>query len=849
MTELSGQIDQQEASAKLDDEKFKADQEQALGVLQIADYISRDDQGRVTFDLNKFKSKSSFEKLRPSMGPLATQPEYGGGKWIPTLAHTFKDIKGYSPEDYDRLIKGEQVEAKPLFYTPHDREAALSIDTLKQSQFYMGLWEVGQVPQLPLEYPTLVEGNRSGLSTHEAVTACLIYNPQYGDGERVDGKLLVSFDPEYIDKSSEFVNSHSDDESYYRRPISRDFFKSWGYYGAPGVKGIGKEGKEGALLSDSPADFFISHCPTMVEKGLISPYEDFTITAKKNELGPPLRLVQPNGLVWIDNKKYSLGRKHAGDSVYQVSGKYAAILNVADRDNPQLVKLFSLTQEEASLEELQRPGSSRKVIGKSEIAFLDPTQPEGLSEEDGVLLSNFKDFMDFSQRVAKEGRFNLLELTFKEKSLATTIYQIHGDDPRLWNFVRQYGMDGLRSMMAVEEARKNAEAIWEISEKIDATKVFADVSGIVKTVTAYQEGVRSTLSEQDQHKADEVAHTVMAFTSDMLLALGPVVNNDPHVKGVIDVADVVSTLRSFKARVATMYEEKFGLEPEDDLYQKLLDIYKGEGQNPHVDTVALHMLQQVWLEQADATDKQAIEHVYRASDDFYGGNEELFTSASETTGDTEKELRHFKQYVIERQLKGDFVKGVILDMGCGDGERITRPMAEALQGQAMVVGIDRQLAAKQPEGNMQFVQGDFTKIPLADNSVDLATAHWSVINDLASRKLQLESFNELARVLKEGGEFYFDVPYLEGGEGSWDTAAKEFHGKHPDQPYGMIHATFPNGRNKEFYIYPEKELEALLDQAGFSVQKAEAWRTESGKPRKTIVARLERKVIPQLLAA
>jgi ubiquinone/menaquinone biosynthesis C-methylase UbiE len=165
------------------------------------------------------------------------------------------------------------------------------------------------------------------------------------------------------------------------------------------------------------------------------------------------------------------------------------------------------------------------------------------------------------------------------------------------------------------------------------------------------------------------------------------------------------------------------------------------------------------------------------------------------------------------------------------------------------MGIDRVLPEGPKPENVSFAKGDFTKIPLADSSVNVVTAHWSVINDLAARSLHVPGFGEVARVLKKGGEFYFDVPYLEGGEGSWEKAAQEYHQKNPDQPYGIIKADFPGGRSKEFYIYPEAELEAMLKASGFEVKKEEAWRTEAGKPRKVIVAKLVNKVTPRVVAA
>lgn len=827
-------------------EQYNIYREQALGILEGENYLTRDEQGRTIIDLHKFRSKTNFKYFDHRMGPLAMSQEYGNGKWIPTLFHVFKNLQVYTPEEIDQINMGQEIHPKSLFYTPQNAEAALSIEEIRKNDFHMGLWEVGQVPVLPHEYPTLDEGNKSKLSTHEAITACLLYHPKYGNAERnEDGQLMVNFNRDWIDNNKHFKLKGEDKD--YRRHISKDFFNSWGYKGTPGIKGVGPQGREGSLLDYSPVEFFNINCPNLVERDLIRPYEDFRVVNNKERLGEQIRKIRPNGLLWL-GKNYSLGREFAGYSVYPVSDKYAVIINI-NQESPQVMKIVALNTDPLPEEELRRSPAARKVIKKDDIKILDPEELPDLHGDDGVLIKNFKEFMTFSQWVAKEGHFNVLGLTLKEKSLATSLYIHHKENPRLWSFVKKYQLNGLRSLMAIEEAQINASDIWDIGEGMDATKVFSDVSQIVEVVTGYQESVRSTLTDKEQEEADEVVHTVLSYTSKVLQSLAPVVRRDPRVQGVIDIGDVTSTLRAFKDRVMKTFGEQYGLKIHDDFYQKILDVYQGNHDNPNISAVALDMLHSIWLDQAESVDKNTIEHVYAANDSFYEENDELFSSASETTGDTQREIDHFKEYLNRRKNEGKPVKGIVLDMGCGDGERITRPMAEALNGQAMVVGIDRQLAAKPSKGNISFLKGDFTKIPLKDNSVSLATAHWSVVNDLASRKLQIESFEELARVLEVGGELYFDVPHLEGGEGSWEEAAKEYHIKHPDEPYGMINATFPNDRNKEFYIYPEKELQALLEKTGFSLKESYEWRTESGKPRKTLVARLDHKVTPYRLAA
>lgn len=821
-------------------EQLPQEQRKALNALDPI-YVRQNPDSSIMF-----MTELLGEKLRinpRSLGKTNTDPALGDNKWPLTVWHATKGIRGLSFEDHNAVERGEDIKPKALVYSPETAEDALEIGKIRAADFYMGLWEIGDTRVLPEEYPTVREGNQSGVSTHEAIAAAIMYHPRYGAGQREeDGKLYVNFK----DATGNLV----------RKPINRDFFRSWGYRGAPDVKAGGKS----SLLESSPAKFFIKNCPNLIDKGLIDPHQDFRVLGAGSDIGHQWRKIRHKGLMSIEGRKYNLGTQYEGGNyaVYQISPHYAAVLHIEDTSKPRIEKIFKLHTDELSTEERAKPTASRNIIKRGDIEWFNPTDIEGLSGEDGILVTHFQDFLNFSHLTVREGQFTLFDLTFKEKALATALFQDHKDDLRFHRFIRQYGMDGLRSLMATQDASLNVNRLFDIGEQMPAEAVFSDVSDIVKTVTKYRESIRKTLSEDEQQEADEVAHTVMGFTSNLMMTLIPVLEKNPTVKGKLSLSDVTTTLQGFRKKVQEMYAHKYGMENTDKTYQKILDVYKGEGDNPDVDQVALSMLSDIWRKESDKQNSDVIKNIYDANNNFYTDHADLFVSASETTGDTKEELKRFRedylpQFLIRRELLGKNGSFQVLDMGCGEGSRITLPMAETLPDSASLVGID---LVKYPEwerenlpGNLRFMQGSFTDIALPDNSISLATAHWSVFNDLTSRKLQLESLSELTRVLEIGGEFYLDVPYLEGGEGSWEKAAQDFHRTHPDQPYGKIQADFPGGRNKEFAIYPEKELNALLDHAGFSILDSNVWRTEAGKPRRTIVARLDRKITPQRLAA
>jgi ubiquinone/menaquinone biosynthesis C-methylase UbiE len=222
--------------------------------------------------------------------------------------------------------------------------------------------------------------------------------------------------------------------------------------------------------------------------------------------------------------------------------------------------------------------------------------------------------------------------------------------------------------------------------------------------------------------------------------------------------------------------------------------------------------------------------------DFYQNNMELYRSADATTADTNRHLADLKKFILLHQdeLQG----GQILDIGCGNIERLIGPVADAFPMQRFL-GIDivqPTMSQADMPSNFTFNLGDFSNIPLADNSCSAVLANWSVLNDLTNRRQQLLSLAEVSRVLIPGGYFYFDVPVLEG-TGGYYKQAKLYSQKHPEVLFGMITRVF-GCKEKRFYIYPHSELLALLEYNSLDYIQSHKWQTPSGQTRETYLCRL-----------
>ncbi len=244
---------------------------------------------------------------------------------------------------------------------------------------------------------------------------------------------------------------------------------------------------------------------------------------------------------------------------------------------------------------------------------------------------------------------------------------------------------------------------------------------------------------------------------------------------------------------------------------------------------------------------KSIKQVQLETDEFYLDNEILYETSDSTTGDTKQQLDQFLDYVIERKKENKPIDGTIIDLGCGNVKRMTLPMIEIIKEHFSknihVVGIDRVLMNQENHisNNFSFLHSDITNINLPNCSAKLITAHWSVLNDLLLEEQQISTFKEISRLLEIEGEFYTDVPHLEGQHG-FENKAIEFHKNHPDKPYGTIEHTFPKNKTKEFYIYPEKKLDNLFFIHGFKIIKNNFWKTKKGLPRRTIIAKLINKL-------
>lgn len=150
-----------------------------------------------------------------------------------------------------------------------------------------------------------------------------------------------------------------------------------------------------------------------------------------------------------------------------------------------------------------------------------------------------------------------------------------------------------------------------------------------------------------------------------------------------------------------------------------------------------------------------------------------------------------------KQRWSKFLKGKILDLGCGEGE-----IAQEVFGKQLEWGLDndREMVKKAKQSGMyrQVILGDAAKIPLKSKTVDLVFAN-SVLEHIKDIDKVLA---EVRRVLKPGGLFIATMPsdQLTGYLG-----------------WGRLYAQWFNQKYHHYHLYSLKEWKERLSQAGLKL--------------------------------
>lgn len=230
---------------------------------------------------------------------------------------------------------------------------------------------------------------------------------------------------------------------------------------------------------------------------------------------------------------------------------------------------------------------------------------------------------------------------------------------------------------------------------------------------------------------------------------------------------------------------------------------------------------------------------------FYEALTNLNNIADETTGDTDQELRLFKEQLSALDLPKDFSW---LDAGSGDGKRILRPLLEwfrSIDKNPRVVAADLLPYDPPEDGAWATLQADIADPAILDRipsgEVDLVTLAWSVLNDLPKIERQ-QSLENLNRALKLGRYIAFDVTV------DYQDEEAAYRERNPQAPPGSFTRDFPGPDGtpveKGFQASRPAVLEAELAKAGFIAPKRIPYTTKAGYHRLLVIAQKTGDPIP-----
>jgi len=181
----------------------------------------------------------------------------------------------------------------------------------------------------------------------------------------------------------------------------------------------------------------------------------------------------------------------------------------------------------------------------------------------------------------------------------------------------------------------------------------------------------------------------------------------------------------------------------------------------------------------------------------------------ERIGDHFSKTREYAWPEVESFVDDAPVCGTALDIGCGNGRH-----AALLSDVAdRVVGLDASrallsAAAERVGDSVALLQGDASRLPLADDSVDLAV-YVATLHHLPTAATRRASLDELARVLAPDGRALVSV---------WSTAHDRFDAPE-DADTGFdttVDWTLPGGETvpRFYHIYAPPEFERELATSG-----------------------------------
>jgi hypothetical protein len=563
--------------------------EDALGVFERLGVIERKEgENGVNFivDRNKLIETKLTSGFLSELGAVAIDQRWGDNDPLKALYYIFttptEDGKRVPIMMYEK--GDENGQKKPVVYFPESKDVALDVDRIRNSEFLARFEEfdiTGLQNLRSNQYPTLNEGVNSNLGRWEAETAVLLYNVAGGYRDET-GKLKAHLPPE---DGGRTVN------------VTSEFFKSWNFRG-PRVRKV-------SLATGRPREFLEDYAPALLEHDLLrgSDFRGLSGSRTTERFGFAGKSPNQTGQISLESGyRYTIGREYGnGDHlVYKISEQYAAIVKMTEA-GMKVVKLFDLQpidEQKVKLDKTQSQRTGRYAhvnrVNMDNIRFIELDDITEKNSEIADYLNNFELILYLSNRLSRDYNINFFSLSLREQAMAESVYQEYGGNDEIWEFIKQNGVSGLKTLMLANEELTDPEAIFRVGQHPESPALFNNIASIVDTITNHEHAMtmREDLSEAELFRIYEINQVVMQQTSRLLAAASSV--GDGNIKGV-DIRDVNNALYRLSEEITNMYSQEFLLQLEGGSYRDLIKAYD-ENDGLGVREVILRQLERLWSE-------------------------------------------------------------------------------------------------------------------------------------------------------------------------------------------------------------------------------------------------------------
>ncbi|MEI7425591.1 MAG: hypothetical protein WCK16_01525 [Candidatus Moraniibacteriota bacterium] len=500
------------------DSRFRTENEadkEAFESLEKQGVISYSPEDLMLVDIEKLKELASLpvkekETFKKSLGPAYRYDIFGGTNFSKTLVFLFENKKVISKEDY---ANGEREE-KDLFYLPKNKEEALDIEKIQNSQFYLLLSDLVKIKKFDDadfgKIPSSKKDPKNGLDYREALLAVLIYHPKYGAGYRdeKDGKLYIKRNDrgmEYGKISAEYI------------------LKTYSPMGHP------TKSKGGSLHHGRA--FMQNVLPNLISSELLLPGDfGFNMGSIISE-GRFLfdKVIGKYGDTTFNGVSHITGRKNKGNIVCQIEPNLGLIMGKFENEKKKVISVFNIFEKEdvektvsgypvAGIKktnpvDLER--FSQKQKNESEEEFRERIK-KGNPVEFLMGEENFEEYLRVREKISKEADFNLNKLPIeKQKSIVELMQEFKDgeNEARFLEFIKEYKGDGLKTILALGTDQLRQEEILKIGE-IDpklAWPIFLKFNKIVDLIKNIKSEMEHFLQGHSQYSKEQVEKTLLNY--------------------------------------------------------------------------------------------------------------------------------------------------------------------------------------------------------------------------------------------------------------------------------------------------------------------------------------------------